>query len=117
MVSSFEFAENVVGIIIDSDVNDKLMAKIQKDIKEKMKCHHTINLFFEIRSGIDVSLPAFIHQMVFNFNIKERFKKIAVVTDLQWLKASMLIKNLLTESEIEIYSTNSRMEALEWISI
>ena len=82
MVSSFELADNVVGILIESDVNEELINKVQAMISEKFEVHKEINLFLEIRKGNKVSFMAFLSQVKFHFNKTRRLNKIAVVTDL-----------------------------------
>lgn len=116
MVSNFEFAENVVGIIIDTDIDEELIRKVQSRIDEKLKVHKKINLFFEIRRGNKMTFMAFINQMGFNVSHNRRFNKIAVVTDIGWLQNSFTIKDLLVAAEIKTFCSNHRMNALSWIS-
>jgi hypothetical protein len=116
MVSSFELADNVVGILIESDVDEKLIDKVHAMILEKLSVHEEINLFFEIRRGNEVSFKAFLNQMKFNFRNIGKFNKIAVVTDLGWIRNSMIIKDALMPADIADFSNNDRLNALAWIS-
>ncbi|MDT0691453.1 STAS/SEC14 domain-containing protein [Salegentibacter sp. F188] len=116
MVSRFELADNVVGILIESDLNVELINKVQTLILEKIDAHDEIHLFFEIRSGNEVTFKAFLNQMMFNFNNTEKFSKVAVVTDLDWIKNSMIIKDALLPTDIAHFSNKDRLNALAWIS-
>ena len=117
MISNFEFAENVVGIIIDTDIGEELIREAQCKIDEKLKGHEKINLFFEIRRGNKMTLKAFINQMGFNVSHNNRFNKIAVVTDINWLQNSLTIKDLLVAAEIKTFCPGDRMNALGWIAL
>lgn len=116
MVSTFELAENVVGIMIDSDLDKDLIESVQAKILDKMEDHEEISIFFEIKKGSKVSFMAFVDQMKFNVNHTKSFKKIAVVSDLHWLRNSMFIKDLIMATDIRSFSNKERLEALAWIA-
>ena len=116
MISTFELADNVVGIIIDSDLDQKLIERVQAKIREKIEDYGAINIFFEIKKGSKFGFKAFLDQMTFNLNHTRSFRKIAVVSDLEWLKASMFIKDIMVGTDIQSFSNNERLEALAWIA-
>ncbi len=116
MVSTFEFAENVVGIMIDSDLDQDLIKDIQAKVLDKLVDHEEISLFFEIKKGNKISFLAFINQMNFNLNHTRSFNKIAVVSDLEWLRNSMFIKNLIMATDIKSFSNEERLDGLAWIA-
>lgn len=116
MVSTFEFADNVVGIIVDSSLDEELMEKLQRQIYRKFEIHDEINLFFEIKEGNKMTFRAFLDQMKFNVKYDKKFNKVALVTDHKWLHNSMAVKDLLMTAEIKSFTNKERMEALFWIS-
>ncbi|GHA24773.1 STAS/SEC14 domain-containing protein [Salinimicrobium marinum] len=116
MVSTFELADNVVGIIIDSDLDQELIERVQAKIRDKIDDYGEINIFFEIKRGTKFGFKAFLDQMTFNLNHTRSFRKIAVVSDLDWLRTSMFIKDIIVETNIRSFSNNERLEALAWIA-
>jgi hypothetical protein len=116
MVSTFEFAENVLGIIIDSDLDEELIERVQAKILDKLQGQEEISFFFEIKRGSKFGFKAFLEQMTFNLNHTRSFRKIAVVSDLDWLRNSMFIKDLIMPTDIKSFRNEERLTALAWIS-
>ena len=116
MVSTFEFADNVVGVVVDSSLDNELMESLQAKICEKFKIHEQINLFFEIKGGNKMTFIAFLNQMKFNVDHSGKFHKVALVTDLIWLQNSMIVKDFIMSADIRSFSNEERMEALSWIA-
>ena len=116
MISSFKFADHVVGILIESNLNDELVNKVHAIILEGLKENKKINLFIEIRTGSTISLAAFLKDQVFILKHAGQFQKIALVTDLVWFQNIMAVKDLMMEAEIRSFSNRNRMEAITWIA-
>ncbi|MDT0641317.1 STAS/SEC14 domain-containing protein [Zunongwangia sp. F363] len=116
MLQTFNLAENVIGIIIDSYVDEDLTESLQQEVLEKMKKFGKINLFLEIRKGRELSVKAFFKNAHFNIEHSNGFNKVAVVSDLTWLKGAMVFKDILTEAKIETFPNSERLKALSWIS-
>ncbi|NJW53597.1 SpoIIAA family protein [Salinimicrobium oceani] len=116
MVLNFEFADNVIGITIDTDVDKELMKEIIASILDRMKAHETINLFCELKRGKTISLQAFFENLKFNIKHRGEFCKIAVVTDRKWIKAVYEVNVELADANIKIFDNKDRLEALNWIS-
>lgn len=115
MISSFEFSGNVVGVMIDSNIDEELMEKVHKEISEKLKEHVKINLFFEIRGGNKMSVIAFINELGYNLRHTKSFNKLAMVTDLEWMKNAMIFKDIIMATDIRTFSNDQRLKALNWI--
>ncbi len=116
MVSTFKFADHVVGVLIESDLNDELLLKVQAIVLERLKENKKINLFIEIRTGSTVSLAAFIKDIVFTLKHADQFQKIALVTDLIWFQKVMSVKDFVMNAEIRSFSNKNRMQAITWIA-
>ncbi len=116
MVSTFTFAHHVLGVLIESDLNDELLHKVQAIILERLKENEKINLFIEIRTGSKISLTAFLKDLFFTLKHADQFQKIALVTDLIWFQKVMAVKDLVMNAEIRSFSNKNRMEAISWIA-
>ena len=116
MVSTFEFADNVVGIMIDSNLDEDLMREVHQVVSLKLEEHKKINLFFELQSGNKMSVLAMLKDLNFKFNHLGQFNKITIVTDLFWLQHAMAIKDIVMPAEISIFSSKERVEGLDWIA-
>lgn len=116
MVSTFELAENVVGIIIDTDLDEELIERVQAKILNKIEGHEEISIFFEIKCGNKFGFKAFLEQMAFNLNHTRSFRKIAVVSDLDWLRNSLFVKDLIMSTDIKSFPSEERLTALAWIA-
>jgi hypothetical protein len=116
MVSTFEFADHIVGVLIESNLNEELVHKMHAIILERLKENKKINLFIEIRTGSTISLAAFLKDQIFTLKHAGQFQKIAFVSDLIWIQNMMAVKDLVMDAEIRSFSNKNRMEAITWIA-
>jgi len=116
MVSTFKFADNVVGVLIKEDLNAEVIEHVHQLILERIDNHEKINLFIEIEDGLDVSLAALIKDVTFKFKNSDKFKRIAVVTNLIWFQNIMEIKDLLIDAEVKSFKIENRLNAITWIA-
>ncbi len=116
MVSTFEFANHVVGIMISADVDEKMLKEIHRVIEEKFVVHRRINLFVEVKTGVEVPLRILFKDLVFKLENSKRFNKIAVVTDPGFFKNVLNLKDILMDAEVESFSHQERIKAMNWIS-
>jgi len=114
MVSTFKFADHVVGVLIESNLNDELVNEVHAIILERLEENKKINLFIEIGLGSTISLTAFLKDMVFIHRHAGQFHKIALVTELIWFQNVMAVKDLVMDAEIRTFSNKNRMEAIIW---
>jgi len=116
MVSTFKFSENVVGILITEALDSKKVSQVHKLILERVEKHKQINLYIEIEEGRHISMAAFFKDVAFKFTNAEKFKRIAVVTDINWFQNAMEIKDLLMDAEVQSFSLADRLKAISWIA-
>ncbi|WP_424493157.1 STAS/SEC14 domain-containing protein [Salinimicrobium sp. GXAS 041] len=116
MISTFEFADNVIGVTVNTDVDDALMKKLISVVSVKMEAHGKVSLFFELKEGNKLSFRAFLRNLKFNLNHEGEFNKVAVVTDQSWVKNAFDFKDLITAAEIKVFDSENRLDALSWIS-
>ncbi|WP_373055696.1 STAS/SEC14 domain-containing protein [Zunongwangia sp. H14] len=116
MPQTFSLADNVIGFIIDSNVDEEIAESLQQEVLQKMQKYGKVNLFLEIRKGKEISTKAFLKNVLFNIRHSGDFHKIAIVSDLKWLKGAMSFKDILVAAEIQNFPNNERLTALSWIS-
>ncbi len=116
MISTFEFADNVVGILIKSKLDLKLIDEVHEEILKRAEQYKKINLYVEIEPGISVSISALIKNVAFKISKPRIYNKIALVSDIQWLQNVMEIKDLLMDAEIRNFRVESRLDAIQWIT-
>lgn len=83
---------------------------------QKLKEHDKINLFFEIRQGNKMSVTAFLNELNYNLRHTRSFHKLAMVTDLDWIKNAMVLKDVFMATDIRTFSNEERLNALNWIA-
>ncbi|MDT0675482.1 STAS/SEC14 domain-containing protein [Autumnicola musiva] len=116
MLDTFSFADHIVGVIIDSHLDKDTTESLQQKLLEKLKKHQRVNLFVEVQKESEISADAFIKNMQFNFKHIGEFHKIAIVSDINWLKGAMSLKDIVVEANIETFPHKDRLKALNWIS-
>lgn len=116
MVSSFEFSDEVVGIMIDSNVDNKVLEEVHKIIEEKFNNERSMSLFVEIKPGVDIPVSLMIKDLFFKLKNAGEFRRIAVVTSPGIFKKVIEIKDLLMEAEVEVYTHRDRIAAINWIA-
>lgn len=116
MHSSFTFSKNTVGFLIDGDVDEKAINKLQIEILEKLKSFDKINLYLEDSNIESFTLPAVVNQMMFKFEYGDRFNKVAMVTDRKWIHLCGNLKNMFLSATIKNFDTSDRLKAMNWIS-
>lgn len=98
MLSSFEFADHVVGILIQSNMDQNVFREVRRLIKAKIAEFQKINLFLEIEKGHEISMLAVVKHLKFSVEYADLFKKIAVVTEKGSFKNALMIKDLLIDA-------------------
>ncbi|MCB0464776.1 MAG: STAS/SEC14 domain-containing protein [Aequorivita sp.] len=116
MLSSFTLADNIIGFIVDGSYDDIAVEKIQAQVKEKLEIFDKLNLYIEDTVNADISLKAVMKSVPFKLKTGNRFERVAVVTDRKWLQVISNLEKLFFSAEIRIFSSQNRLEAIQWIS-
>lgn len=116
MAISFEFADHVVGVMVDKDVTRDYLEEIHDLIEEKLKENEFINLFCEIMPDNNVPLKFLLENIKFKFDHSDQIKKLAMVTDLGWVRTFMDLDNFFVSTEVRSFELKDRLEAIKWIS-
>ena len=105
-----------MGIMVDKDVSKDYLDEIHGIVEEKLKEHDSINLFCEIMPDNSVPLKFLIENMKFKFDHSEQIQKLAMVTDLAWVRGFMDVDNFFVSTEVKSFELKDRLEAIQWIS-
>lgn len=117
MLSTFELAGHVIGLIVDKDLDDEILDKIIAEIEEKLEEYDTINVFVELEKDRHITFKALINGIRFKYSNSEHFEKIAIVTDSQWFQGAVNVSDLLLDVEVRTFDLKDRLEAIQWISL
>lgn len=115
MITSFEFSENVVGILLEQKLDADTLEEIKEELESRIEKHQEISLFLEDKCRDGISLQAFFRELLFEFSNQEAFCKIAIVTDNKWFKMLTEIKNFFVKNQVQVFSGKDRIKALNWI--
>ncbi|WP_372916831.1 STAS/SEC14 domain-containing protein [Salegentibacter sp.] len=115
MEKTFEFAQNVVGFIINEEINQQKIEEILSTIKNRLEVVSPICLYLEDESDQGISVKAFLKALEFNYSHSRDLQKIAVVTDDKVFQKSMEIKDLLVSSKVKSFEKKERLKAMNWV--
>jgi hypothetical protein len=115
MKTSFEFSDNVLGIILEHKMDNENLQQIQQMLQEKIQRYNQIRVYLEDRNSDGITLKAVIKDLLFEIKQKESLQKIAVVTDAKWFKLVSEIKEFLVDAEVESFGRQERMRAMNWV--
>ncbi|SDS00361.1 STAS/SEC14 domain-containing protein [Christiangramia echinicola] len=116
MPVSFELAGNVIGVMVDKDISKDYLDEIHAIIEKKLKEHDSINLFCEIMPDNSVPLKFMLENLKFKFDHSDQIQKLAMVTNLAWVRAIMDVDNFFVSTEMKSFELKDRLEAIQWIS-
>ena len=116
MISFFTLADNIIGFIVDGKYDEGSVEKIQIEVNNKLEIYDRVNLYIEDAINADISLKAVVKSLPFKIKTGNRFDKVAVVTDRKWLQIVSTLEKLFFNTELRIFSTQQRLEAIHWIS-
>jgi hypothetical protein len=116
MLSSFSLADNIIGFIVDGPYDDGAVELMQSEINEKLQVYERVNLYLEDTAKAEISLKAILKNLPFKLKTANRFERVAVVTDRKWIQVISILEKLFFNAEIRLFSTDQRLEAIQWIS-
>lgn len=116
MLSSFTLSDDIIGFIVDGPYDEYAVEKIQSEVNEKLELYDKVSLYIEDTVNADISLKAILKNLPFKIKTGNRFDRVAVVTDRKWLQAISNLEKLFFNAEIRVFSTQHRIDAIQWIS-
>ena len=106
--------DNVVGIVVKgrltkSDCSEILVPALQRSLE----WHHKLRLYYEIRSRFP---GAAWEEISLGLERMPQWERVAIVTDVAWIKHTVQALRLLLPGEIRVFATNQTPEGLAWIT-
>ncbi|MBZ9631630.1 STAS/SEC14 domain-containing protein [Salegentibacter sp. LM13S] len=117
MEKTFEFAENVVGFLINEEIDQEKVEEILSKIRDRLEVVSPIYLYIEDESDEGISLGGFLKAVKFHFSHSKDMKKIAIVTDDKLFKKSMEMKDFVVPADVKSFERKERMKAMNWVMI
>ena len=115
MEKSFEFAENVVGFMVKSEIDQEKIEEILEAVKQRIKKISPICLYLEDQNDDGASFGGFMEILSFHFSHSKDLDKIAVVTDDKLFQKSMDFKDLIVPAKVKTFDRKERMKAMNWV--
>lgn len=115
MKESFAFSENVLGYLMETEIDQDKMEEVLSEIRERVKVISPICLYLEDQSDKGISLGGFLKALEFHFSHSEDLDRIAIVSDDQFSKMSMEVKDVLVPAKVKTFKRKERVEAMNWV--
>jgi hypothetical protein len=112
------FPDNVVacaakGRVTRRDYDDVLIPRVA----EVLGRHKKIRCYYELgREFTEMDLGAVWEDIKVGFAHLARWERVAVVTDVDWIRISVSIFRFLMPGEVRVFPTNQAPEARSWIA-
>ena len=113
-----DFPENVVafagkGRVTRNDYDAVLIPEVKRALsrRKKIRCYYELGPEF---SGMDSG--AAWEDFKVGIEHLTRWERVAVVTDVNWIRLSMNVFRFLMPGEIRIFGTNEASEARHWVA-
>lgn len=116
LLSTFSFADNIIGFIIDGPYDEAIVKKIEAEITKKLEVYEKVNFYIEDTITAKISLKAILKSIPFKFMNRKRYAKVAIVTDHKWLRLFCKFEKFIFNVDLKVYSSKDRLEAIQWIS-
>ena len=114
---SFELGKHVIGFIATTKVDKQLVENVHIEIEKRLEKHKRISLFCENASGETSTFSASVENILFKIKHKDRFDKIAIVSDSYRDELKSKIECQFVNCSCEFFSLAQRAEALQWVSL
>jgi hypothetical protein len=100
------------GHVTKADYEQVLVPAVEKALKE----HDKVRLYYQIGAdfaGIDPG--AVMKDMKVGLEHWRRWERIAVVTDVEWIRLTMMAFSFLMPGEMRMFATGEAAQAREWV--
>ena len=116
MFLNFSFANDAVGYIIEGPMDSKSINILKDEILKKFEEHEQITLYLEDAGIQGFSIDSVIIGTLFPHEHKDRFRKVAMVTDRKWIHILSSLNSFLLGANFKNFTTENRLDAIAWIS-
>ncbi|MAZ28204.1 MAG: hypothetical protein CL868_14155 [Cytophagaceae bacterium] len=116
-LESFRFADHVVGFIANKAINTPLLDELHDQVDSALTGLDKISLYMEFH-GLGTLHPSIIsHDLKFKNSRRDRFDKVAIVTDSVLISSYIKILGLFMKYDLKTFSLKQRTTALQWVSM
>ncbi len=113
-----DFPDNVVaaaahGVVTKRDYEDTLIPRVELALKRypKIRCYYDLGAqFFRMEPG------AMWEDFKIGVEHLSRWERVAVVTDVEWIRHAVNIFRFLMPGEVRVFGTSEAMAARKWIT-
>ena len=113
-----DFPDNVVALACRGDVTRQdYETVLEPCVEEALGRHDKIRLYYEIGSDFTAIEPGAVWE---DFKVGvahlSRWERIAVVTDVDWMRQTMRLFNFIIPGDVRIFPTAEAPQARAWIT-
>ncbi|MAZ27035.1 MAG: hypothetical protein CL868_08155 [Cytophagaceae bacterium] len=112
----FEFADHVVGFIVDSNIDVELVENVKDQVDALLDKHKKISLYFEDNSPNPLDISAAFSDLSYEIDQRKRFNRIALVSDKSIMYFYSKVKSMFMTAEVRSFKHKDRLDALNWVS-
>lgn len=113
-----ELPDHVVGLLADGQVTRQdYAAVVTPALKAALERHDKVSIYYELSpsfTGIDFG--AGLEDFFLGITHLLRWKRIAIVTDIEWMKASASFFGHMIPADIGTFSVSERDSARAWVT-
>ena len=112
----FELGNRVIGFVATTKVDEQLLEEVHLEVEKRLQQYDKIRVYCENASGLPFSLKATLEDLLFKMKYKDRFEKIAIVSDAYSDKLRTKAECSFVKSQCHFFESHKRTEALQWVS-
>ena len=115
MKETFSFSENVVGYMIQTELDQETMDDILSKVKDRLKIVSPICLYLEDETNEGISVGGFLKALEFHFSHSRDLDRVAIVTDDTLFRKSMEFKDIVVPANLKTFKRSERVQAMNWV--
>ncbi len=112
-----ELPDHVVGLLADKQITRQDYTEtVTPAVKAALEKHEKVSIYYEIGAGFTgVDFGAGFEDLFLGVSHLTRWKRIAIVTDVEWMKKGATFFGHMIPAKFKTFPTNERKQALAWI--
>ncbi|MCC4213558.1 STAS/SEC14 domain-containing protein [Leeuwenhoekiella parthenopeia] len=111
----FELGNEVLGFLTTTKIEERDLEEVHVEIKKRLENHNKIRIYCENASGEAMSAKASLEDLIFKLKFKDRFEKVAIVSDVFKDKLRTKVECTFLNSQCHFFKCSERTEALQWV--
>lgn len=111
---STEHNDSLVAITVFGEFTLADYKEFEELVNYKIQFQGQVDLLFDLREMVGFTLDVAWEEIKFSRQHADDFRRIAVLTDDQWLTWSAWVSQLFVDAEVQVFSDES--EARDWLS-